>query len=68
MKLFYFIFGIITTILIAMILFAWKFHVYLDDYYIELLFTKYHDIWKYTYLSVALLFYISCNIFIWYEK
>ena len=65
MKVFYFIFGIITTILVCMMLFTYHFHVYLDDYYLDLIFTKYYKPWKYVYVGTAILFYICTMIAIY---
>ena len=63
--LFYYLFGIITMLMVSLMLFN-KYHVeYLDDYYINLLHTQYFDIYKIInkVLAVITIIYISAFAF-----
>lgn len=61
----YFLYGIITTLAVAMYTFNQTMEIWLDDYYVDLFYGEWQMYWTITSLTIAILYGISCTIWIY---
>lgn len=64
MKLFYYLYGVISMLFIFMLLFDLYGPIYIDDYYMDILHIKYHDEWWYTNVGISTLVLMFSIIFL----